>query len=47
VFYVSGRLSGGSASNEAVDQGGSAKERPSRAWGRGRGRGELGSYEFK
>ena len=40
------RLSGGRMSNEAVVEGGSAKERPSRAWG-GRGRGELGSYEFK
>ena len=35
VFYVSGRLSGGSVSNDAVNQGGSAKERPSRAWGEG------------
>ena len=26
-------------SNDAVDQGGSAKERPSRAWGEGGGRG--------
>ena len=33
VFYVSGRLSGGRMSNEAKSAGGSAKERPSRAWG--------------
>ena len=39
VFYVSGRLSGGSSSNEAVGKGGSAKERPSRAWGEGEGGG--------
>ena len=37
VFYVSGRLSGGRMSNEAVTEGGSAKERPSRAWGEGEG----------
>ena len=37
VFYVSGRLSGGRMSNEAVKPGGSAKERPSRAWGEGEG----------
>ena len=37
VFYVSGRLSGGSVSNHAVRKGGSAKERPSRAWGDGGG----------
>ena len=37
VFYVSGRLSGGRMSNEAVNPGGSAKERPSRAWGEGEG----------
>ena len=37
MFYVSGRLSGGSVSNDAVNQGGSAKERPSRAWGEGEG----------
>ena len=42
VFYVSGRLSGGRMSNDAVRKGGSAKERPSRAWGEGEG-GELGS----
>ena len=35
VFYVSGRLSGGRMSNHAVVAGGSAKERPSRAWGEG------------
>ena len=37
VFYVSGRLSGGSVSNQFVVPGGSAKERPSRAWGEGGG----------
>ena len=47
VFYVSGRLSGGRMSNHAMSAGGSAKERPSRAWGEGEGGGELGSYEFK
>ena len=40
VFYVSGRLSGGSVSNDAKMAGGSAKERPSRAWGEGEG--EIG-----
>ena len=35
VFYVSGRLSGGRMSNGLVAPGGSAKERPSRAWGEG------------
>ena len=35
VFDVSGRLSGGRISNDAVEKGGSAKERPSRAWGEG------------
>ena len=39
VFYVSGRLSGGRMSNEAVEPGGSAKERPPRAWVGGGGRG--------
>ena len=39
VFYVSGRLSGGRMSNDAVKKGGSAKERPSRAWGEGGGGG--------
>ena len=39
VFYVSGRLSGGRVSNGAVEPGGSAKERPSRAWGEGEGEG--------
>ena len=33
VLYVSGRLSGGRMFNDAVSKGGSAKERPSRAWG--------------
>ena len=37
VFYVSGRLSGGRMSNEALGEGGSAKESPSRAWGEGEG----------
>ena len=37
VFYVSGRLSGGRMFNDAVEKGGSAKERPSRAWGEGEG----------
>ena len=37
VFYVSGRLSGGRMSNDAMRAGGSAKERPSRAWGEGEG----------
>ena len=37
VFYVSGRLSGGSVCNKPVAAGGSAKERPSRAWGEGDG----------
>ena len=39
VFYETGRLSGGSVSNQAVSAGGSAKERPSRAWGEGGGGG--------
>ena len=33
VFYVPGRLSGGSVSNGPVSAGGSAKENTSRAWG--------------
>ena len=37
MFYMSGRLSGGSVSNGPVVAGGSAKERPSRAWGEGEG----------
>jgi len=37
VFYEAGRLSGGSVSNGLVSAGGSAKERPSRAWGEGVG----------
>ena len=37
VFYVSGRFSGGRMSNGLVAPGGSAKERPSRAWGEGEG----------
>ena len=47
VFYVSGRLSGGSVSNEPLREGGSAKERPSRAWGEGEGWGSWDHYEFK
>ena len=55
VFYVSGRLSGGRMSNDAVKPRGSAKERPSRAWGEGEWLGgagiimsssDVGSYEF-
>ena len=42
VFYVSGRLSEGRMSSGLVGPGGSAKERPSRAWGGGGG-GGLGS----
>ena len=42
VFYVSGRLSGGSVSNDVSAEGGSAKERPSRAWGVGGGGGGAG-----
>ncbi len=45
VFYVSGRLSGGRVSNEAKIPGGSAKERPSRAWEEGEG-GEARSVVF-
>ena len=37
MFYEGLRLWGGSVSNEAVKKGGSAKERPSRAWGEGEG----------
>ena len=56
AFYESLRLWGGSGSNHAVSPGGSAKERPSRAWGEGEGGGgagiimssnDVGSYEFK
>ena len=47
VFYESGRLSGGRMFNEAKTAGGSAKERPSRAWGEGEGeRGEARSVAF-
>ena len=35
------KLWGGSVSNEAMREGGSAKERPSRAWGEGRGGGDA------
>ena len=37
VFYEGLRLWGGSVSNQAMGAGGSAKERPSRAWGEGEG----------
>ena len=55
MFYEGLRLWGGGMSNEAVVQGGSAKERPSRAWGEGEGGGagiimssnDVGSYECK
>ena len=56
VFYEGLRLSGGRMSNQAVRPGWSAKERPSRAWGEGEGKGgagiimssnDVGSYEFK
>ena len=36
---MSGKLSGSSVSNEPLREGGSAKERPSRAWGEGEGEG--------
>ena len=39
VFYESLRLSGGRMSNQLMVPGGSAKERPSRAWGEGEGEG--------
>ena len=39
VFCVSGRFSGGPVSNDAMREGGSAKERPSRAWREGGGGG--------
>ena len=42
VFYVSGRLSGGSGSNQFLGKGGSAKETPFRARGEcGGGGGRL------
>ena len=42
AFYLSCRLSGGRPSTHAVRWGGSAKERPSRAWGeRERGGGSI------
>ena len=56
VFFEGLRLWGGSVSNQPPREGGSAKERPSRAWGEGEGGSyelrselevELGSYEFK
>ena len=45
VFYKGLRLWGGSGSNEAKALGGSAKEKPSRAWGEGEG-GEARSVVF-
>ena len=45
VFYESLRFWGSSGSNEAVTRGGSAKERPSRAWGDW-GRGMGGEARF-
>ena len=55
VFYEGLRLWGGPNSYEVKENGGSANEIPSRAWGQGRGRGswdhmsssDVGSYEFK
>ena len=44
VFYVSGRLSGARGSNQPMRWGGSAKERPSRAWGERRGRLDLSCF---
>ena len=47
AFYVSARLSGGRMFNEAVIPGGSAKERPPRAWGEeDKGKGEVRSVVF-
>ena len=45
MFYEGLRLSGGSVSNEPLREGGSAKERPSRAWGE-REEGEARSVVF-
>ena len=45
VFHEGLRLWGGSVSNQPVTEGGSAKERPSRAWGEGEG-GEARSVVF-
>ena len=45
VFYEGLRLWGGSGSNQPVTPGGSAKERPSRAWGEREG-GEARSVVF-
>ena len=44
MFYEGLRLSGGRMFNEAKTAGGSAKERPSRAWGEGEG--ERGDARF-
>ena len=45
MFYEGLRLSGGRMSNQPMAEGGSAKERPSRAWGEGEG-GEARSVVF-
>ena len=42
VFYMSGRLWGGTISKGLKGPGGSAKEKPSRAWGEGEGEGGAG-----
>ena len=47
VFYVSGRLSGGAAFNEAVGKGGSAKEYPHACGGRGGGVAERSSSSIR
>ena len=47
VFYEGLRLWGCSGSRASVRWSGSAKEDPHVRGGRVRGRGELGSYEFK
>ena len=55
MFYVSGRLLGGTMFYDAASAGWSAKEKSSRAWGEGGGWGagiimsssDVGSYEFK
>ena len=45
MFYEGVRLWGVSVSNQAVREGGSAKERPSRAWGVGGGGGGCKSVQ--
>ena len=42
VFYEGLRLWGGRMSNGALGAGGSAKEKPSHAWGEGEGEGGAG-----